>query len=154
MTSAHPTTGEIVLGIPRQPVSSEIFSVVADFLSMTSLSGQHDSDSRAVNAVLTSRVRYFTKKAYAIMVLSRRDCAVDKWRVGMVATEAVVNQFQDQSRAVAAAKAWSRDGDWRTVIHGMGSQGMAYFVVRGDGGMIGSNERCVGHFNRGRKVQG
>lgn len=66
-----------------------------------------------------------------------------------------VNKFDSEAVAVAAAKRWSLERrEEFTVIHGMGDSGLAYFVERGDGGMIRSNERVVARFDSGKRQGG
>ena len=66
-----------------------------------------------------------------------------------IAAECVVNKFATEADAVRHAKAWSKDGTERSVIHAPTDGGTAFFVVQGDGGMILATERLVGRYLRG-----
>ena len=66
----------------------------------------------------------------------------------------VVNKFDTESEAVTHAKSWSksRREEW-TVIHApTESEGLKFFVVQGDGGMICATERLVGHWKNGKQI--
>ncbi len=69
----------------------------------------------------------------------------------------VVNKFDTEAEAVSHAKHWSGDqhfwGEW-SVIHAPSDAGCtAFFVEKGDGGMIVTmTERLVGTYKHGRKI--
>lgn len=67
----------------------------------------------------------------------------------------VVNKFVNEEDATKAAQVWSKErrNEW-TVTHSPSSDGPAFFVIEGDGGMISSNERLVGRWISGRKQGG
>ncbi len=64
----------------------------------------------------------------------------------------VVNKFETAKDACEAACQWSKDRKetW-SVIHGFGEEGLAYFVERGDGGIVGVSESLVGTRTNGQK---
>lgn len=66
----------------------------------------------------------------------------------------VVNKFSTEADAIAHACEWSkaRKEEW-SVIHGPSETGLAFFVEKGDGGMIRSTERKVGTWLLGKKAR-
>ena len=58
-----------------------------------------------------------------------------------IRAECAVNKFDTEDEAVRHARAWSKDGTERSVIHAPSSSGLAFFVERGDGGMVTIRER-------------
>lgn len=65
-----------------------------------------------------------------------------------------VNKFIDETDAVTHAREWSKEKCWPewSVIHAPSVDGLAFFVERGDGGMIRNTERLVGRYRNGKPV--
>ncbi len=64
----------------------------------------------------------------------------------------VVNKFDTAKDACKAAIQWSKDRKetW-SVIYGFGGEGLAYFVERGDGGIVHASELLIGTWTNGKK---
>jgi hypothetical protein len=73
------------------------------------------------------------------------------------ADPSVVNKFMTEAEATAAAKKWSKDRrEMWSVIHAPNPDTTqaptAFYVERGDGGMVNNSERLVGSWDRGLPV--